>query len=170
MIPQKTKRSLLPFGFTLVELIVVITILAILGTIGFISIQGYSSSARDSARISNLVNLHKGLTLFQTVGGSYPMPESPITITASGAPIGYQGFAKDQVAGIAKLSAGATKDPLDPTIYTTYSVNKNQTKMQLMVFQEDGSTVTASLEKDFGILKTYAGSNENYVYRTPMTK
>jgi prepilin-type N-terminal cleavage/methylation domain-containing protein len=46
-------------GFTLVELIVVITILAILGTIGFLSIQGYSASARDGSRIGNLVNLQK---------------------------------------------------------------------------------------------------------------
>jgi type II secretory pathway pseudopilin PulG len=38
----------------LVELIVVITILAILGTIAFISLQGYSADARNSKRISDL--------------------------------------------------------------------------------------------------------------------
>jgi len=37
-------------AFTLVELIVVITILTILGTIAFISLQGYSRDARDSTR------------------------------------------------------------------------------------------------------------------------
>lgn len=55
-------------AFTLVELIVVITILAILGTIGFISIQGYSKSARDSSRVSDLVNLAKAME-FLTAGG-----------------------------------------------------------------------------------------------------
>ncbi len=167
---KKNKKIKSPYWikwFTLVELIVVITILAILGTIGFISIQGYSSSARDSSRISNLVNLHKGLTLFQTVGGSYPMPESPITITASGTPIGYQGFAKDQTANIAKLSAGATKDPLDPTIYTTYSTNALQTKMQLMAFLEDGSKVTSYIP---GITELSAATNTNYAARSPMTR
>ncbi len=44
-------------AFTLVELIVVITILAILGTIGFLSLQGYSSSARDSTRSSDLASI-----------------------------------------------------------------------------------------------------------------
>ncbi|MDP2090240.1 MAG: type II secretion system protein, partial [Candidatus Gracilibacteria bacterium] len=39
-------------AFTLVELIVTIIILAILGTIVFISLQGYSQTARDSVRIS----------------------------------------------------------------------------------------------------------------------
>lgn len=92
-------------GFTFVELIVVITILVILGTIGFMSMQGFAGSARDSARIENLGNLHKGLSLFNITSGVYPMPEGPVTITASGTDIGYQGFAKDQVAGIAKLSA-----------------------------------------------------------------
>jgi prepilin-type N-terminal cleavage/methylation domain-containing protein len=70
-------------GFTLVELIVVITILAILGTIGFVSIQGYSSSARDSMRIGNLNNLQKGLNVFQIKSGIYPLPENPVNVTAS---------------------------------------------------------------------------------------
>ncbi len=84
-------------GFTLVELIVVITILAILGTIGFISIQGYSSSARDSTRISNLTNLRKGLDIVHVTGMDYPIPENTVNILASGSIIGYQGFAKDGV-------------------------------------------------------------------------
>ena len=42
-------------AFTLVELIVVITILAILGTIGFISLQGYSQTARN-AKVSQELN------------------------------------------------------------------------------------------------------------------
>jgi len=41
-------------AFTLVELIVVITILAILGTIAFISLQGYSADARNSKRTQDI--------------------------------------------------------------------------------------------------------------------
>ncbi|NDK09904.1 type II secretion system protein [Candidatus Gracilibacteria bacterium] len=44
-------------GFTLVELIVVITILAILGTIAFISLQGYSQDAKNSKVTSDLRTL-----------------------------------------------------------------------------------------------------------------
>ncbi|MDQ1343721.1 MAG: Type secretion system protein, partial [Patescibacteria group bacterium] len=41
-------------GFTLVELIVVITILAILATIGFLSLQGYTSDAKNTKTVANL--------------------------------------------------------------------------------------------------------------------
>ena len=50
---RNTKNS----AFTLVELIVVITILAILGTIAFISLQGYSQDAKNSKVTSDLRNM-----------------------------------------------------------------------------------------------------------------
>ncbi len=46
------KRFFVPFGFTLVELIVVIAVLSVLATIGFISLQGYAVDARDSSRLT----------------------------------------------------------------------------------------------------------------------
>ena len=49
------------YAFTLVELIVVITILAILWTIAFISLQWYSKDARDSIRISDVSNMKTSL-------------------------------------------------------------------------------------------------------------
>lgn len=49
---RNTKKA-----FTLVELIVVITILAILGTIAFISLQGYSGDAKNSKVTSDLRNI-----------------------------------------------------------------------------------------------------------------
>lgn len=162
--PQKHFRKIHISGFTLVELIVVITILVILGTIGFVSLQGYAGSARDSVRIENLSNLHKWLSLFQIVSGVYPMPENPVNITASGTIIGYQGFAKDMVGGIAKLSAWATKDPLDASMFTTYSVNGDRTKMQLIAFLEDGSNVTAFIPS------VYASANSDYSKRIPTLK
>ena len=48
---MKIKSKNTKHAFTLVELIVVITILAILWTIAFISLQWYSKEARDSARL-----------------------------------------------------------------------------------------------------------------------
>jgi prepilin-type N-terminal cleavage/methylation domain-containing protein len=156
-------------GFTLVELIVVITILAILGTIGFVSIQGYSSSARNSSRVSNLVNLSNGLTLFREASGTLPLPESALTLTASGVVVGYQGFARDQVASIAKLSAGATRDPLDTGIYMTYATNALLTKVQVMAYMEDGAKIMGDNLVP-GVSVAYAGASSNYTSRIPTSK
>ena len=78
-------------GFTLVELIVVITILAILGTIGFLSRGGYSSRARDSARIGDLAQVSKSLDLSMVVSSSYPAPDGSFAVTYSGGTVWNQG-------------------------------------------------------------------------------
>jgi len=57
-------------GFTLVELIVVITILAILGTIAFISLQGYSQDAKNSKVTSDLRNIASAIETDSTKNGT----------------------------------------------------------------------------------------------------
>jgi prepilin-type N-terminal cleavage/methylation domain-containing protein len=47
------------YGFTLVELIIVITILAILVTIGIVSFQNYTKGSRDAKRVAELKNISK---------------------------------------------------------------------------------------------------------------
>ena len=74
---------LLKKGFTLVELIVVITILAILWTIAFISLQWYAANARDSRRISDIWNIKKSLELFTLQTEKYPLPDNGETVTYS---------------------------------------------------------------------------------------
>jgi prepilin-type N-terminal cleavage/methylation domain-containing protein len=52
---QKIRKAVLNrHGFTLTELIVVVVLLAILGTVGFLSMQGFSSKSRDSNRAISL--------------------------------------------------------------------------------------------------------------------
>lgn len=58
-------------AFTLVELIVVITILAILWTIAFISLEWYSWEARDSKRLNDVNNIFKKISL-ERVKWVYP--------------------------------------------------------------------------------------------------
>ena len=61
-------------GFTLVELIVVITILVILGTIGFVQLGGFAGGARDSSRVADLVNIQKALDIAYVKNSRYPNP------------------------------------------------------------------------------------------------
>lgn len=52
-------------AFTLSELIVVISILAILGTIALLTLSGYLKNARDSKRLTDLDNIKQTLELFR---------------------------------------------------------------------------------------------------------
>ena len=61
-------------AFTLVELIVVITILAILWTIAFLSFQWYSKDSRDTVRLNDLKTIEKSLELYVTKVWTYPEP------------------------------------------------------------------------------------------------
>lgn len=78
-------------AFTLVELIVVITILAILGTISYLSFFGIQILARDAVRSSDLTNIAKSIELFNTKQGRFPVVTDPINVTFSGTTLWQQG-------------------------------------------------------------------------------
>ncbi|MDD2871264.1 MAG: fibrinogen-like YCDxxxxGGGW domain-containing protein [Candidatus Gracilibacteria bacterium] len=154
-------------AFTLVELIVVITILAILGTIAFISLQGYSTNARDSTRISDISSIKTSLELFQLDAGKYPQPTNGVEITYSGAVVWNQGtFGETVYANVDRLD----KIPTDPSTdkQYTYSVTANRFEYQLGGIVE-GDTIAMKNEK--GIMnnivsQTNAGTTEATAYIT----
>lgn len=78
-------------GLTLVELIVVISILAVLGTIGIMSVGRYASNARDGARATDIGNITKALELTVIQAGNYPTPDNAKVVTFSGGELWTQG-------------------------------------------------------------------------------
>lgn len=102
--------------FTLVELLVVISILAILWTIAFLSFWGYSSKSRDSVRISDTVNITKWLEIYNVTAWKYPLPDNAVVFTWSTWSIINQWTLWDNVSRILKLS----KPPLDPSTNSNY--------------------------------------------------
>jgi prepilin-type N-terminal cleavage/methylation domain-containing protein len=65
---NKKKR----FGFTLIELIVVITIIAVLTAIGVVSYSGVTRKSRDSRRMADLEKYRIALEMARQVGSTYP--------------------------------------------------------------------------------------------------
>ncbi len=59
-------------GFTLAELVVVITILAVLATIGFLALSGYSSDARDARAKANVRAAHSAIANESALTGNSP--------------------------------------------------------------------------------------------------
>jgi len=123
-------------AFTLVELIVVITILAILWTIAFISLQWYSKDARDSIRISDVSSMKTSLELFHLDAGKYPLPDEYGTFTYSWNILFYQWFFWAGV--VQSLSRNITEVPLDPLTERRYiySVSNNKNELEILSLLE----------------------------------
>jgi len=128
-------------AFTLVELIVVITILAVLWTIWFISLQWFASNARDSARTSDLNTIAKSLDFYKISSGRFPDPTDPINITFSGSLVWQQWTFWDDTRRVSQRISEVPTDPLTQTPYT-YSVTNNGQEYQLWSLSE--STVAFS--------------------------
>lgn len=65
---MKTKRK----AFSFIELIVVVTIIAILSVAGMVSYGSISKKSRDSRRISDLEKIRIALEMARQVGNTYP--------------------------------------------------------------------------------------------------
>lgn len=107
--------------FTLVEIIVTITILIILWTIAFFSYESYSVWARDWTRITDMSNISKWLLLYQSKSWKFPYPESYSTLSASWLNIRFQWIAWEETLKVAWLwwvKQGSWKDPLSWKYYS----------------------------------------------------
>ena len=60
------------YGFTVVELLIVIVIIAILAVISIVAYTGMQGKARDSARLQDISNIQKALELYKVTNGNYP--------------------------------------------------------------------------------------------------
>ena len=152
------QRNSMVYGFTLVELIVVIVILAILWTIAFISLQWFWADARDSQRLTNMKTIEKWLLFKISKWESLPMPDDSIAITASGVVISHQWYAWAWV-----LKSIAQAGPiLDPSLNEpyTYAISSDKKKYQFLVyFQQDQSETGLVSIYNLGLSKSYAAAS-----------
>ena len=119
-------------AFTLVELIVVITILAILWTIAFISLQWYSSDARDSTRISDVWNMKTSLELFHLNAWKYPLPDDKQIVDYGWETLWYQWkFWNIVVWNLSRNLSEIPTDSLTDKEYI-YSVSWNKNEFQIL--------------------------------------
>lgn len=71
-------------GFTLVELMVTVSIIAILIAIGIASYSSVNKRSRDTKRKSDIEQIRSGLEMYRAQNGSYPSPGSGSFVNASG--------------------------------------------------------------------------------------
>lgn len=152
------------FAFTLVELIVVITILAILWTIAFVSLSWYSQKARNSSRVSDVKVIEKGLSLFMTTNSAYPRPDNAIDISYSGSLAWSQWTFWSWVYKELKTVSNIPTDPLFWTQYT-YSVLNTKNQYELAAMLEGGlQAFNPSISQSYAVSSTNASSFNVWTY------
>lgn len=123
-------------AFTLVELLVVVTLILILGTIAFIYFESSIWEARDAKRKGDMLEIVNVLELYHTEKWSFPVPDEGVNITYSGAVAWTQGTFGTQASRAVKVFwIDYPKDPLHENEYT-YSTTNNGNEFQLASIRE----------------------------------
>ena len=152
-------------AFTLVELIVVITILAILWTIGFTSIQSYTLYSRDVVRISDLSNMKSVLEYTYTESSMYPIPDDAVEITYSWWWAWYEWEFWKKTKRATKRLDNIPTDPLTWNKYT-YSKIKNWNEYELWAVFEWDEVATSPQPSPLWGEGVYADTSDFKAYTT----
>ena len=145
-------------GFTIVELLIVIVVIAILAGITIVAYNGIQTRARDNVRKADLNSLAKAIEAFYAINGNYPMPPGWCT-QFSGVP--YISAFKTEIAPFMQ------NVPLDPLYANTYQDyfyrNINDQSFQLYA-ELEGSDLA---DDGFAGCTRTGGLDNEYDYRYP---
>lgn len=149
-------------AFTLVELIVVITILAILWTIAFISLAEYWAYSRDWVRLSNNKVVESSLAYFNAKEWYYPEPSNSQEVIIDNwwdVNLWNTWTIWDSILPDLKSLSDA---PVDPVSWEeiSYSVTLDKSEFQILSTLESTSLLSSNLL----VPNTYAeGEEDSYV-------
>ncbi|MBI2590668.1 MAG: type II secretion system protein [Candidatus Blackburnbacteria bacterium] len=174
-------KSLLPFtfhllpvtGFTLVELLISITILGILATIGIGNYINSQVKARDAQRKANLTQIKNALELYYNDYGKYAgasvggrIMACPSKPTATDCDWGSDVMTDENTTYLNPVP----KDPKDPGLSYFYKVSSDGSKFQLFARLENSndpdvmsglSSTCGSQPCNFGVTSTNTNLGES---------
>lgn len=96
-------------GFTFIEILVVVTIIALLTSIGIVSYSQFAKQSRDARRKADLEQIRSAVEMYRSNNGFYPKT-NPFTFSSCTAPGGLT-----DTNGVTYLS----KAPVDPKCAST---------------------------------------------------
>lgn len=140
-------------AFTIVELVVVMTILSLLWTIAFLNLNWYTSDARNSVRKSDIALIKNWLDAYQIKNSIYPDPTDSHQVNYKNTWVWQQWTFWIETKNKLLNISGDFIDPLTKNEYT-YSILNSKKEYQLWAILE--WSVTA-----FNDNTTYADSQNN---------
>ena len=100
-------------GFTIVELLVVISVIGILAAIIIVAFNGIQARARDAQRIQDITSIVKSLEMYKHQTGIYP--DEVQTAGSGGWEVTTDGVsATDFLSALRSSAGGMSKVPVDP--------------------------------------------------------
>lgn len=131
--------------FTLVEIVVTITIIVILSAVSFIHYSNYVLSARNSQRVIDLAQLESALELYQKQNKELPIPWAPT----------FQDNVFIQWRMDNNVPLNSIKEiPLDPKVKIPYTYSKTKKNTDWWNIEEFQLSATIEWEKwDYAIVK-----------------
>lgn len=177
---EQTSQKKSEFGFTIVELLIVIVVIGILAAITITAYNGAQVRARDSARISKVKSISKAIELYRVDNGTYPPILDGVgwettcgSQTESWGHCDRNKILADSLASYMKIDPTSLSDATQGNYYyhyTSQAVDGYQT-YGLMVYlegnsgQSDGGYVTNAYEvgqKPTYCMSKYTGTNANW--------
>lgn len=136
-------------AFTFIELVISITIVAILSVLWFVSYSKNLEDSRDSQRISELSWVASWLKVHKTKRGDYPKPWNSFNILYIWWISAIQWKLDENI-----IISTIDKIPLDPFVNApyNYSISKNQREFQLSATLENNWTNKALLMWDYKVV------------------
>ncbi len=133
-------------AFTLIELMVWVTILAILWSIAFVSFTWHISTSRDSVRLDNFAKIELYLSNYKEKHWVYPLPTGWFNITNKGKIVAIQGKLNQEF-----LLDSFDSVPVDPStkLPYPYSVLKNRSAYQIAATLEDNGVEKSLIRWDY---------------------
>lgn len=133
-------------AFTIVELIVAISIISILSTIWFYSYVWYIADARNSDRKASIWEIKSAMKYYKQKRGAYPTPWNVFNITNNWITVAKQWVLNEDVT--LSTMDNIPKDP-HTSKYFSYSTTKNKQEFQVALTLENWEFPIAMLDWDY---------------------
>ena len=132
-----TLKNIKPQGFTIVELLIVIVVIAILAAITIVAYNGVQNRAKTTSAQSLANNIVKKAEVYNQINSSYPTNAELVNNYAPGATVAGGGGAE------AKLDDASKVQTAVPTDETKVAYNKCTTGAQVIWFNKSANKAIA---------------------------